>query len=229
MFILKLGNKLKTLWDICCFNTLYFNFRYLPFRIAVKFPIWASRNVRIRAGKGEVSIVAWGEIHSGMIRIGLDSVGIFDNKKSRSIWQVYGKVIFQGKCFLGHGCKISVEHNASLSFGKNFHCSAESSISTVQDIAIGDDCLFSWDILVMDTDWHRITNVDGNTLNPPRPVRIGNRVWIGCRTIILKGVSIADGTIVAAGSIISKDVTECNCIVGKSPQQIIRENVKWHI
>lgn len=219
------NQRWKTLWDICCFNTLYFNFKYLPFHLAIRLPIWVSRRVRIRKGKGEIIIN--GNVYTGMIRIGLDSVGIFDNKKSRSIWQVYGKVIFNGKCFLGHGCKISVGQNASLSFGNNFHCSAETSISTVLNITIGADCLFSWDILIMDTDWHKITDIKGNVQNPPKPIRIGNHVWIGCRTTITKGISIADGTIIAAGSIISKDVIEHNCIVGKNPQQVIRHDVRW--
>ena len=163
-----------------------------------------------------------------MIRIGWDSVGIFDNKRSRSIWQVAGKVVFNGRCFLGHGCKISVGTDATLSFGDNFSCTAESSIATVKSVTIGSDCLFSWDILLMDTDWHTITDAAGSEMNPSQAVRIGNHVWIGCRTTILKGVTIADGTIVAAGSIVSKDIPERNCIVGKSPLQIIRSNVSWH-
>lgn len=217
---------LRTLWDICSFNTLYFNFKYLPLNQAVRFPIWVSRRVRVRSGGGDVLIM--GSISTGMVRIGLDSVGIFDNKKSRSIWQVDGKVIFNGKCFVGHGCKISVGKGAALSLGDNFCCTAESSIATVKNITIGNQCLLSWDILIMDTDWHVITDSEGNVQNPPKSVQIGDHVWIGCRVTITKGVSIADGSIIAAGSIISKDITEPYCIVGKCPQQIIRRNVLWH-
>lgn len=217
--------KLSRLWDICSFNTIYFNFKYLPFEQAIKIPILVSRRVRIRIANGSITIK--GEIHTGMIRIGMDSVGIFDNIKSRSIWQVQGDVIFNGNCFLGHGCKISVGSDAILSFGNNFCCTAESSITTVRSIIIGDNCMFSWDILIMDTDWHCITDYQQNVLNPPKPIRIGNNVWIGCRSTITKGINIADGTIVAAGSIVSKNVMDSNCIVGKNPLQIIKRDVLW--
>ena len=217
--------KLCMFWDICCFNTIYLNFRYLPFKQAIKFPILVSRRVRIRAAKGSITIN--GTKWLGMIRIGMDSVGIFDNVKSRFIWQVYGNVIFNGSCFLGHGCKISVAENATLSFGNNFCCTAESSIVSVKNISIGNDCMFSWDILIMDTDWHPITDYKHNILNPPKSIRIGNNVWIGCRTTITKGTSIANGSIIAAGSIVSKNITESNCIIGKNPLQIIKRNVLW--
>lgn len=218
--------KMRILWDICSYNTLYFNFKYLPFSKAIKLPIWVSRNLRIRMGGGVLIID--GDLRKGMIRIGLDNVGIFDNKKSRSIWSVSGTIIFRGNCFLGHGCKVSVDQGAILEFGNNFCCSAESSFVTVKNITIGNDCLFSWDVLVMDTDWHVITDYSGELQNPPESIKIGDRVWVGCRANIMKGVSIANGTIVAASSIISKDVVECNCIVGNKTQQIIRDGVLWH-
>lgn len=218
-------DKLSKLWDICCFNTLYFNFKYLPIKQAIKLPILVSRRVRIRIASGSITIK--GTITTGMIRVGMDSVGIFDNIKSRSIWQVQGNIIFHGRCFLGHGCKISVAPNAILSFGKDFACSAESTISAVKQISIGNKCLFSWDILMMDTDWHIIRDYNHNILNPAKPISIGNNVWVGCRTTITKGVEIADGTIIAAGSIVTKSIVEPNCIFGKNPLQLIKRNVIW--
>ena len=164
-----------------------------------------------------------------MIRIGLDSVGIFDNKKSRSIWQVQGggNVIFDGNCFIGHGCKISVGSGAILMFGNDFICTAESTITVVKKISFGAGCILSWGILIMDTDWHTITDYDNNIINAPKSIVIGNNVWIGCRSIIMKGVNIAAGTVVAAGSIITKDILEQNCIVGKNPVQVIKRNILW--
>lgn len=216
---------LYTIWDICCLNTILFNFKYLPFKQALKFPILVSRRVRVRAAKGTITIK--GKIRLGMIRIGMDAVGIFDNIKSRSIWQVHGNVIFNGSCFLGHGCKISVASKATLSFGNNFCCTAESSIATVESVKIGNNCLFSWDILIMDTDWHVISDYNHKVLNPPKSIFIGDNVWIGCRSIIMKGVTITDGTIIAAGSIVSKSIVEQNCIIGKNPIQIIKRNILW--
>ena len=187
--------KASIVWDICNFKTLYFNFKYLPFRQAIKFPILVSRRVRVRCAQGSITIKS--KIYPGMIRLGMDSCGIFDNKRSRSIWQVRGGVLFEGSCFIGHGSKISVAEGAILSFGNNFTCTAET------------------------------TDYNNNVINAPKSIVIGNNVWIGCRSIIMKGVNIAAGTVVAAGSIITKDVLEQNCIIGKNPIQVIKRNVLW--
>ena len=55
--------------------------------------------------------------------------------------------------------------------------------------------------------------------------RVGRNCFIGARSIILPGVSIGDGTIVGAGSIVVRDVPPA-CIVAGNPAQVIRENVE---
>lgn len=207
-------------------KTLYFNLKYLPFTQAVKFPFFISRRCRLRTVKGEVKIN--GPIHPGMIIIGYGQVGIFDSKRSRSIWNVAGLVTFEGKANIGHGCKISVERGAELRIGSNFMVSAETSIVCAKSIVIGSDCLFSWEILVMDTDWHTIINDKETIINAPASIVIGNHVWVGCRTTILKGVHIEDNNIIAASSLISKSITCSNAIIGvENSLRSIKENVTW--
>ena len=60
--------------------------------------------MRVTGGK----IIIDCPISTGLIQFGYGNVGVFDNKKSRSIWEVSGTVIFKGKCNIGHGSKISV-------------------------------------------------------------------------------------------------------------------------
>ena len=115
-----------------------------------------------------------------------------------------------------------------MTLGRNFGCTAESSFIVSRSLTIGDDCLFSWDVLLMDTDFHPICDSEQHVLNPSKPIVIGNNVWIGCRTLVTKGVSIADGTVVAAGSIVSRNIVESNCVMGKNPLQVLRRDVTWH-
>lgn len=56
----------------------------------------------------------------------------------------------------------------------------------------------------------------------PRPVEIGNDVWIGVRVIILPGVHVGDGAIIGAGSVVTRDV-EPYSIVGGNPAKLIRK------
>jgi acetyltransferase-like isoleucine patch superfamily enzyme len=59
-----------------------------------------------------------------------------------------------------------------------------------------------------------------------KPVHIGNHVWIGMNVMILKGVTIGDGAIIAAGSVVNRDVPE-RCLAGGVPAKVIKENVQW--
>ena len=58
------------------------------------------------------------------------------------------------------------------------------------------------------------------------PIVIGNHVWIGRRAMIMKGVTIGDGAVVAAGAIVTKDVPP-NCVVAGVPARVVKENIFW--
>lgn len=102
-------------------------------------------------------------------------------------------------------------------------------------IEIGDDVLIAFEVLVMDHNSHSLriqerrndvrdwirgqkdwTNVQ------KQPVKIGDKAWVGARAIILKGVNVGEGAIIAAGSVVTKDVPSWT-IVGGNPARIIRE------
>ena len=55
---------------------------------------------------------------------------------------------------------------------------------------------------------------------------IGSHVWIGCNVLILKGVTVGDGAVIAAGSVVTKDVPAAS-LVGGNPARILKENVTW--
>jgi len=70
-------------------------------------------------------------------------------------------------------------------------------------------------------------NHSDQRINEHAPIKIGNKVWIGCRTTILKGTAIADGCIVGANSFVSKNFNQKNCMIAGNPARIVKENVKW--
>lgn len=207
------------------FKTIYFNLKYLPFRQAVKLPILLSRKVYLREMKGKITIE--GPIETGLIKIGYGKVGIFDNRRSRSIWEVSGEVVFKGKANIGHGSKISVGKEGKLVLGSRFVVTAESAIVAHHSVEIGDDCLFSWDILLMDTDFHEMKDETGAVMNAPKPVKIGNKVWIGCRVLILKGTEIPDGCVVGANSSVSKKLEMENSLYVGQPCRLSKSGISW--
>lgn len=195
-------------------------------KTACCLPIFIYRNTKLSQMKG--SILLQGNPKMGMIKIGKHGVGTLDIKYDRTIWQNNGTVIFDETAYIGSGTKISINKNATLTFGANFCVTGCSSIICSKEISFGRECLLSWDILIMDTDFHNILNESSDIINNPKPIRIGNKVWIGCRTLIFKGVNICDNNVIAAGSKITKDIKTSNSIVGGSDNQyIIKENIYW--
>lgn len=174
------------------------------------------------------SIQIDGPVTRGMISIGFGRIGIFDRHNSRSIWLVAGRVVFKGSAKIGHGSKLSVGGRGRLVLGDRFTISAESTIVTNTNVEIGNNVLFSWDIFLADTDFHSIKNEGGEIINADNPVVIGDDVWVGCRSLILKGSKIPSGTIVAAGTTITSTVRYGkNSIVGGNPVRPLKENVFW--
>lgn len=121
----------------------------------------------------------------------------------------------------GNGCNISIGRNFSVNQNCVIVCMGENNY-----IKIGDDCMLSSDIDIWNTDSHRILNTTGNIINPCLPINIGNHVWIGKRSCILKGVTLGDNSIIGFASVVTKDV-EANSIYAGNPARKIKNEVSW--
>jgi acetyltransferase-like isoleucine patch superfamily enzyme len=97
----------------------------------------------------------------------------------------------------------------------------------LNEISFGENVLLSWDILVMDNDFHKILNKENVQINNPKPIIFGNDIWVGCRSTILKGVTIADNNVIAAGTILSKSIPESGNVVGGNPIGVVKNDIQW--
>jgi UDP-3-O-[3-hydroxymyristoyl] glucosamine N-acyltransferase len=206
-------------------KTVYFNLKYLPFKQAVRFPILLSRKVYLKKVAGRIIFEC--PVRTGMIRIGLWDIGISDHRVSRSIWEVAGTVVFRGTSTIGCGAKIIVGSEGTLIMGDGLKLSAESTVIAYLKVCFGNDCGISWDTLIMDTDFHKIKDGNGTVINNPKPVILGNNIWVGCRSLILKGAEIPDNCIIGANSVVSRKLEKKSCIYAGSPAVCVKENVSW--
>jgi acetyltransferase-like isoleucine patch superfamily enzyme len=145
-----------------------------------------------------------------------------DPFRSLLIMREHSKLNITGKVTLCSGAKISVNENAELTIGRSTFNSSVS-LYCYQKIEIGDDCLIGENSIIRDSNGHEII---GNTTPEKEPIKIGNRVWIGVNTIILKGITIGDGAIIAAGSVINRDIPP-GCLAGGVPAKVIKEKIEW--
>jgi acetyltransferase-like isoleucine patch superfamily enzyme len=206
-------------------KTVIFNLRCLPLRQAVRLPILVSHRVGLFDLRGRVTINA--PLRPGLILLGFGEVGAFDFKRSRSVWQVAGEVVFDGPARLGNGFKVSVAETGVVRFGAEFVLSAESQIVSRRRISFGRGCLISWDVLLLDTDYHPVLAEGAMAAAPEEPIELGDRVWVGARSCILKGVTLADDVVVAAGSVVTRSEDQSNVILGGNPAKVVREGIQW--
>lgn len=95
------------------------------------------------------------------------------------------------------------------------------------EVTIGDGCMFSGDIHMDVSDVHPIYDrTTGVRLNPPRPIRIGERVWVGTRVLIAKGARIGDGAVIGAGATVVGAIP-ADCIAVGTPAKVLRGNIVW--
>jgi acetyltransferase-like isoleucine patch superfamily enzyme len=102
-------------------------------------------------------------------------------------------------------------------------------ICAATSLTIGEDTIIGADALITDTDFH--TPLPGgrwsnDAARASKPVRIGRGCFIGARAIILKGVSIGDGAVVAAGALVTRDVPPDHLAIG-NPAIIKTLDEKW--
>ena len=123
--------------------------------------------------------------------------------------------------FTMHGhSSIMVHKDAVLEIGNNTYLNG-GSIECSYGITIGNDCAIADGVRIMDNSWHTMHSpIGGGKIN------IGNKVWIATNAMIMPGVTIDDGAIVAAGAVVTKDVP-ARCMVAGLPAKVIRENVEW--
>ncbi|OHB72561.1 MAG: hypothetical protein A2W23_03660 [Planctomycetes bacterium RBG_16_43_13] len=132
------------------------------------------------------------------------------------------------------GFLISEHEGSVLSVGSKTFIGA-SSIICSEHIKIGDDVLIAWGCTIVDhdshaiswdkrrddvTNWYHGKKDWGHVVK--KPVKINNKAWIGFNSIILKGVTIGEGAVIGAGSVVTKDVPPYTIVAG-NPAHIIRE------
>lgn len=124
---------------------------------------------------------------------------------------------------------------ARIAVGDRTHLGGGTILSCARDVSIGDDVLIAFDVLIMDHDSHALRFTDRKndvhdwmhgkkdwSAVAMAPVCIERRAWIGARAIILKGVRVGTGAVVAAGSVVTRDVPDWTLVAG-NPAHILRQ------
>jgi len=146
-------------------------------------------------------------------------------------------VVFGDHVSVYGGCSFSVGPKGSCTVG-NFTLLNGALVMAEERIEIGSHCLISWNVGIADSDFHPLAPaqriIDSHALapffndRPPRPeirtapVIISDNVWIGMNAVILKGVTIGENSVVAAGAVVTKSVP-ANVVVAGNPAVVTKQ------
>lgn len=123
---------------------------------------------------------------------------------------------------LGNNCSIILGNHVTMQHSNHFQASEDG-----MSITVGNDCMFSNNIIVRTSDNHGIFDADTKQrLNEADHVKIGNHVWIAPNSRIYKGSNIEDGVIVGSNTLVTKRVPSNTLVVGM-PSHVVKENVVW--
>lgn len=185
--------------------TIYFNFKFLPFKQAIKLPIWIIKP-HFYTLKGKI-ILDTPHISCGMIKLGvLCSVSYPDTGIRLNLQG--GTIIFKGKCRIGSNSIIEIGKYGKLSLGDNLLASTTLRIFCYKSIYIDDNNRFGWDVILMDTNFHPLKDLKtGQKKRATKEIYIGKNNWFGTRTICMPGTRTLDYCIFGLGSIINKNAT----------------------
>lgn len=116
-----------------------------------------------------------------------------------------------------------------ITLGEHTYICGETVFSAIEGTAIeiGRECLFSGGIQFRTGDSHSVLNLEGKRINPSEDIRIGDHVWVGTKVTCLKGVTVAEDSIVAATATLTGRYETPNSAIGGVPAKILKTGVNW--
>lgn len=133
-------------------------------------------------------------------------------------------------------CTLVCQDKGRITIGKNAWIGAKTVIGSIEEILIGDYVIISTDVHIYDNNNHPTSPELRQKMSESgfhselwswkhadsKRVLIGDRVWIGERSVILKGVTIGNDSIVAAGSVVTHDVPPSTIVAG-NPARVVKQ------
>lgn len=132
----------------------------------------------------------------------------------------YGKKPYN----LRYGAYIEVVNGGRLTIGQGA-CNVGLTIMCAKEVTIGNGVRIGRDVSIRD--WNGPHVIINETFVNHAPVHIGDHVWICSGCTIMPGVSIGEGSVIAANSTVTKDVPAYSLVAG-SPAKVIKNNIEWY-
>lgn len=129
------------------------------------------------------------------------------------------------KLKMHNGAKIRVRKGGKLEIGKNFGMSNGCVVTAYDHIKIGDNVMLGPNVLIYDQDHdYRAEGGVAAMRFKTASVVIGNNVWIGANTLILRGTTIGDNSVVGGGTVVKGDFPPNSVIIQKRTTEVRKQH-----
>lgn len=140
-----------------------------------------------------------------------------------------GKHKYSDNLYVRIGVPDCYCNNCTVIIGDDFNCNGATMLLLEDNtnVNIGNDCMFSDQIMMWCSDTQTMTDLNGKIINIGKEIKIGNHVWIGFGATVLKNTRIPDNCVIGAGSLVAGKFDKPNCAIAGNPAKIVKENINW--
>jgi acetyltransferase-like isoleucine patch superfamily enzyme len=182
-----------------------------------------NNNVGIQTESGSKII-----LNNAHVRLGfpIPNAPPFASKTKSSIYLgKNSKIIFNGAVTIAPGANIRLKENAVLIFEGKTHIAHDFLLICSQKVHIGEFSVFSWNVSMIDDDGHHFSDSKGRLLKGfYKPLVIGKNVGIQMNSIIPRGISVGDNSVISCGTVARTDIP-ANCLAYQDSSLRIRKGI----
>ena len=147
--------------------------------------------------------------------------------------RLWGRVVIknEGALLIGKRARIearivplelTIGEYGTLEIGEGTFINYGTSIAAMQSVRIGPKCNIGTYVIIMDNDFHQLVPEKRDERPESKPILLEENVWLGARVIVLGGVKIGAGSVIAAGSVVTRDIPP-RSLAGGVPAKVIRQ------
>lgn len=203
-------------------TSIYFNFRFLPYKQAVKLPILLC-NPKFINLSGRV-IINTDKVYRGMIKLGYFSNRVSPNNGIQICNE--GVIEFKGKCSITNNSYLFTGKNGHLIIGNNTSGGPVKIVSNI-GVELGEGTRIGWDVTIIDSSFHPLYDMENKRFKKAYgKIKIGDYNWISQQCLVFHSVETPQRCIFGARSVVNRGAKfESYCVHGGSPLKVISRNI----
>ena len=221
--IISFLKKIRSIYSkyrFCYYKTIVANFKLLPFKQAIHLPLVIYGPTQLVLSRSKIKLNV--KPRFGLIKWGYNQDLFVSTKMPSIIVMINGTLIINGPVRVSAGCTFRI--SGEVNVGKCCRIGGGCKILCNNYVEIGDYSAMAFGTIVCDTNFHYIEH-QGSVANCSGSVIIGNLVFIGNNSSIVKGAKIPQNAIVSSKSFVNKDFSEApnGALIAGSPSKILRD------